>query len=127
MPSIPLDSWAPDPQPEALNYGRGMEEYVERKDEGLYVAGTRISLDSVVAEFQRGASPEGILRSFPLLGSLERVYGAITYYLAHQQEVDAYLADGRAAAESERATQVLPQGMKARIEQVGKDLTSRSR
>lgn len=104
-----------------------MQEYVEQRDGGRYVAGTRISLDSVVAEFQRGASPEGILRSFPLVGSLERVYGAITYYLAHQQEVDAYLEEGRAAAERQRAAQVLPPGMKDRIEQVRKDLTSRSR
>jgi hypothetical protein len=31
--------------------------------------------------------------SFPLL-TLEQVYGAIAYYLAHQTEVDAYLRQG---------------------------------
>jgi len=33
------------------------------------------------------------VRSFPTL-SLEQVYGAITFYLAHQSRVDAYLKDG---------------------------------
>ena len=42
-----------------------MEEYVERRNEGYYISGTRIALDSVVHPFKNGASPEGILRSFP--------------------------------------------------------------
>ena len=45
----------------------------------------------MVYEFRRGAAPETILRSFPAIGSLERVYGAITFYLANKQEVDQYL------------------------------------
>lgn len=64
--------------------------YVEKRDDGYWVKGTRISLDSVVYAFRRGAAPETIRRSFPLL-TLEEVYGAITFYLAHEQEVDAYL------------------------------------
>lgn len=69
--------------------------YVEHHDDGYWIAGTRISLDSVVHAFQRGAAPESIVRSFPLL-TLEEVYGAITYYLAHEQEVNAYLRRGEA-------------------------------
>jgi hypothetical protein len=49
-----------------------MERYVEQRDGGYYIAGTRISLDSVVHAFRNGASPETILRSFPLIGSLEK-------------------------------------------------------
>ena len=66
------------------------KEYIELRDGGYYITGKRISLDSVVYAFLRGAAPESILRSFPLL-TLEEIYGAITYYLAHQQEVDTYL------------------------------------
>jgi hypothetical protein len=43
----------------------GMQNYVEERDGGYYIAGTRISLASVVHAFQDGESPEGILRSFP--------------------------------------------------------------
>ena len=64
--------------------------YVEQRDGGYWIRGTRISLDSVVYAFWRGAAPESIVRSFPLL-TLEQVYGSIAYYLAHQQDVDAYL------------------------------------
>src|SRR5713226_8732529 len=70
-------------------------EYVEQRDGNYYVAGTRVSLDSVVYAFLRGDSPEGIAESFPALG-LEQVYGAITYYLGNQQTFDAYLEQGKA-------------------------------
>jgi len=36
-------------------------EYIEQRNGGYYVAGTRISLDSVVYAFNRGESPEQIL------------------------------------------------------------------
>ncbi len=64
--------------------------YVEKRDEGFWIAGKRISLDSIVYAFRRGQSPESIRRSFPLL-TLEEIYGAIAFYLANQAEVDEYL------------------------------------
>lgn len=66
-------------------------DYVEKRDGGYWVAGTRVSLDSVVYAFLRGAAPEGIAQSYPVL-SLEEVYGAIAFYLANQVEIDATLA-----------------------------------
>ncbi|MGB9179834.1 MAG: DUF433 domain-containing protein [Pyrinomonadaceae bacterium] len=78
------------------------KEYVEQQ-EGVYrIAGTRVSLDSVVYAFRRGASPESIQRSFPTL-ALEQIYGAITFYLAHQEEMDQHLLDGEAEFEKLRA------------------------
>src|SRR5215510_2288305 len=69
--------------------------YVEQRDGGYWVRGTRISLDSIVYAFKRGAAPESIQRAFPLL-TLEEIYGAITFYLAHVQEIDTYLAQAEA-------------------------------
>ena len=63
---------------------------MEQRDGGYWITGTRISLDSIIAAFNRGAAPETIRRSFPLL-ALEEVYGAITFYLAHENEIDEYL------------------------------------
>lgn len=71
----------------------GVPSYVEEREGGYYVAGTRISLDSVILPFKDGASPESILRSFPAIGTLERVYGAITFYLANKEAVEAFLLD----------------------------------
>jgi uncharacterized protein (DUF433 family) len=76
--------------------------YVEHRDGGYYVAGERVSLDSLVYAFHRGASPETIRRSFPVL-TLEQVYGAITFYLAHEQEIDAYLEEAERGAEAQGA------------------------
>ena len=66
-------------------------EYIEMRDGGYYVAGTRISLDSVVHSFTSGNSPDRILEQFPLLEKLSSVYGAIAFYLDHQAEIDQYL------------------------------------
>jgi uncharacterized protein (DUF433 family) len=68
-------------------------EYIEQRDGGCYVAGTRISLDSVVYAFNRGDSPERILEQFPLLDRLSRVYGSIAFYLDHKPDIDRYLED----------------------------------
>jgi uncharacterized protein (DUF433 family) len=65
--------------------------YIEKRDDGYWIAGTRVSLDSVVYAFLRGAAPESIAQSYPTL-SLEEVYGAIAYYLANQAEMDVMLA-----------------------------------
>lgn len=76
-------------------------EYVEQRGGGYWIAGKRISLDSVVYAFRRGAAPESILRSYPLL-TLEEVYGAITFYLGYQPEIDQYLAENEAKYERQR-------------------------
>jgi uncharacterized protein (DUF433 family) len=67
--------------------------YIEERDGGLYVAGTRVSLDSVVIRFQQGASPEKIVQSFPVL-KLSQVYGAIAYYLENEKTIGEYIAEG---------------------------------
>jgi len=66
-------------------------DYIEKRDGGYWVAGTRVSLDSIVYAFLRGAAPESIAQSYTVLG-LEEVYGAIAFYLANQVEIDAMLA-----------------------------------
>jgi len=65
-------------------------EYVEQRNGGYYVAGTRVSLDSVVYAFLRGESPEGIQDCFSAL-NLEQIFGSLAYYLANRQAVDEYL------------------------------------
>ncbi len=78
------------------------ETYVTQRDGAYRVAGTRVSLDSVVYAFLNGQTAESIAQSFPAL-NLEQVYGAITFYLAHRAEIDAYLREGRAEFERLRA------------------------
>jgi uncharacterized protein (DUF433 family) len=70
------------------------KSYVTRTEGGYRIADTRVSLDSVVYDFLSGLSPESIVDNYDTL-TLEQVYGAITYYLAHRAEVDAHLQRNR--------------------------------
>lgn len=65
------------------------KEYVEQRNGGYYVAGTRVSLDSIVECFNEGLSPEAILGEFETL-TLAQVFGAIAFYLENQSAIDAY-------------------------------------
>jgi uncharacterized protein (DUF433 family) len=67
------------------------QPYVEYRDEAYWVAGSRVSLDSIVYAFQQGQTAEFIAQSFPVL-SLEQVYGTIAFYLANRERIDKYLA-----------------------------------
>ena len=66
--------------------------YIEEQDGALKIAGTRVSLASVVIHFQEGQTPEQIVESFPTL-RLAQVYGAIAYYLDNQEVINDYLAE----------------------------------
>ena len=77
------------------------KEYVEDRDGGYYIQGSRVSLDSVVYAFLRGDSPEGIADSFPGL-NLEQIFGALAYYVANREAVDDYLLAVRDEFEIER-------------------------
>jgi uncharacterized protein (DUF433 family) len=75
-----------------------VKEYVENVEGAYRVAGSRVSLDSIVYGFREGLSPEAIAENFPVL-SLEQVYGAIAFYLANQPVVDQYLRQGETVSE----------------------------
>lgn len=68
-------------------------QYVELREGGYYVAGTRIGLDVLVHEFRDGRSADAIFEAYPSIGSLAKAYGVITFVLEHPDEVEAYLAD----------------------------------
>lgn len=79
------------------------KDYVRVDEHGVMRVGdSRVMLDSVVAAFQQGQSPEAIRQQYPAL-SLEAVYGAITYYLAHPREMEDYLRRQAQLWEQERA------------------------
>jgi uncharacterized protein (DUF433 family) len=77
------------------------KEYIEQRDGGYFVTGTRVSLDSLVYAFLRGESPEGIAESFPAL-ELEHIFGALAFYMANRESVDRYLREGRQEFETLR-------------------------
>jgi uncharacterized protein (DUF433 family) len=58
-----------------------VNEYVEIRNGGYYLAGTRIGLDVLIHDFRNGRSAETIFDAYPSIGSLVKVYGAITFIL----------------------------------------------
>ncbi len=64
----------------------------------IRVSGTRVTLDVLIARHLQGYSPEAIHEGFPTVPTTD-IYAVISYYLAHQDEVDAYLARRDAEAE----------------------------
>ena len=74
------------------------------EDGSIRVGSSRVTLDSVVHDIQ-GATAEQIQDDFPSL-SLREIYGAISYYLEHEDRVSEYLRRreeeaGRVRAETE--------------------------
>ncbi len=67
----------------------------------IRVAGTRLTLESLLALYQQGSgkTPEEIAACFDGI-ALADVYAVLSYYLHHQAEVDAYLAQQEAASEA---------------------------
>lgn len=65
--------------------------YISTDQKGVMRVGRGgVPLESVLAAFEQGHAPETIRSQYPAL-SLEEVYGAITYSLAHPHEVQDYL------------------------------------
>lgn len=62
------------------------------------VAGTRVTLDTVVGAFDAGATAEEIAQQYSSVPLVD-VYSVITYYLRHKTEVDVYLSKRKAQAE----------------------------
>lgn len=104
-----------------------MKEYVEHRDGGYHITDTRIALDSVVYPFKNGASPESILRSFPRIGALEKVYGAIAFFLSNKDSVEAYLRDQERLTNEIAANQPpLPESLAEKLRRAREEALPRS-
>jgi uncharacterized protein (DUF433 family) len=65
------------------------------------VGGTRVTLDTLVAAFEEGATAEEIAQQYPSL-HLADVYAVLGYYLRQRPDVEAYLQQRRQQAREVR-------------------------
>ncbi len=91
-------------------------EYVELRNGGYYVAGTRIGLDVVVYEFRDGRSAAAIFEAYPSIGSLAKVHGVIAFILEHPKEIETYLEAQDRRYEEFKTQNPLTPGMIERFE-----------
>ena len=75
----PFDYLRSSPPVKMSTMAEPKSEYVEFRNDGYNIAASRVSLDAVVYAFRRGESPETILKHFPAIGSLAKVYAAIAF------------------------------------------------
>ena len=83
----------------------------------IRVAGTRVTLDTLVAAFSEGATAEEIVQQYPSL-ELGDVYAVIGYYLHNRAEVDRYLERRREEAlrvRRENEARFDPEGIRDRL------------
>jgi uncharacterized protein (DUF433 family) len=79
-----------------------MEVPLRRDESGaLRVGHSRVLLELVIRAFQDGATPEAIAQRYPT-AALADLYAVIAYYLRHQAEVEAYLAQREQQAQEVR-------------------------
>jgi uncharacterized protein (DUF433 family) len=100
------------------------QDYIEKRDGGFYIRGTRVPLDSIVHEFRDGVSAESIRQAFPTL-TLEQVYGAIAFYLGHQAQVDTSIRDAERAWSEFEAAHPVPESIRDRLREARGGMTSR--
>jgi uncharacterized protein (DUF433 family) len=93
-----------------------IDEYVEQRNGGYFVSGTRVSLDSIVYAYRLGESAESIRQNFPSL-SLVQVYGAITFYLLNQHTVDEWDEFAR--------DHPLPEELRQKLERARQEVSAR--
>lgn len=98
-------------------------KYVETRNGSYYVAGTRIGLDVVAYEFRDGRSPEEIFEAYPSIGSLAKLYGAITFILEHPKEIDSYLKEQDKRWEEFKERHPLSPDMAERFERAKRELS----
>jgi uncharacterized protein (DUF433 family) len=99
-------------------------DFVERRGDSFYLVGSRVPLAAIAREFRDGQSPEAIRSAFPTL-TLEQVYGAITFYLGHQSEVDEDLASRKREEDAFAKAHPAPADLKKKLQRARRQVPSR--
>jgi uncharacterized protein (DUF433 family) len=99
-------------------------EFVESRDGGFYLRGSRVPLAHLVREFQQGEPPEVIRSHYPTL-SLEQVYGAITFYLGHKSEVENDIAERAREEDAYSAAHPTPPDIREKFERMRQQALAR--
>jgi uncharacterized protein (DUF433 family) len=83
----------------------------------IRVSKSRVTLDTIIAAFQEGATAEEIAQQHPSV-PLADVYSVIGYYLRRRSEVEAYLTRRQQLAEqvrTENESRFNPVGIRERL------------
>lgn len=82
-------------------------EFIERRETGFYIAGSRVPIDRIIWEYHNGEDPEAIRAHYPTL-SLEQVNVALVFYHHHKEEVEQAMEERKLAEEAYTAANPTP-------------------
>lgn len=98
------------PVPEPLEWALlRLDEHAD-----IYVGRSRVLLETIVAEYEAGASPQDIIRGHDTVRPAD-VHGAIAYYLRYRPVVEAYLRRREMEAEKLREKTEAAQSPRAEL------------
>lgn len=86
-------------------------------DGSIRIAGTRVTLDTVIAAYKEGATVEEIVQQYPVL-ELADIHLVIGYYLRRRDQVETYLQQQSVEADTirrEAERRSPPEGVRARL------------
>jgi uncharacterized protein (DUF433 family) len=99
-------------------------DYIERRETGFYIIGSRVPIDRIVWEYRNGEDPATIQSHYPTL-SLDQVNGAIAFYLNHKDEVERAMEERRRLEDAYTAAHPTPPDIKAKFERMRRQMASR--
>ena len=99
-------------------------EFIERRDVGSYLIGSRVPIDNIVWEYRNGEDPETIQSHYPTL-SLEQVNGAIEFYLNHKSEVEQVIKERRRVEDEYIAAHPTPPSIKEKYQRMRQQMLAR--
>jgi uncharacterized protein (DUF433 family) len=99
-------------------------DYIERRETGFYIAGSRVPIDRIVWEYSNGEDAETIQSHYPTL-SLDQVNGAIAFYLKNRVEVEQVLEERMRAEEAYSKANPNPPDIKEKFKRMRRQMASR--
>jgi uncharacterized protein (DUF433 family) len=92
-------------------------EFIERRETGFYIDGSRVPIDRIIWEYRNGEEPEAIRAHYPTL-SVEQVNGAIAFYHHHKEEVEQAMEERRLAEDAYTVANPNPPDIKQKFERM---------
>ena len=100
-----------------------MHDYIERRETGFYIVGSRVPIDRIVWEYRNGEDPETIRSHYPTL-SLDQVNAALAFYLNHKHEVEQVMEERRLAEDAYTEAHPTPPDIKEKFERMRRQIAS---
>ena len=94
------------------------------EDGAIRIAGSRVSLESVLYHYKAGATPEQIACKFPSL-RLADIYSIVAYYLNHRDAIEEYLREADATGDAVQAEIESQPGYQSQMDEIRQRILKR--